>query len=207
MDDHRGHRAKRSHAKLATVSFFSPVVAVAWASTQLFGPGRWKRKLIALSVSGNCLFVVVLIVGYYETVNPDQRGGALVAPDCVERSQGPLMFCEAPSQSELIRIVPNAIYVAFGGLHRARFEFADENFGVLTEVTLCDRYGRPWIDAHLEDGTFIYSRYADDEQVDPDVSLMDRDRDGVPDKMVDWVRGQAFESLEGITWRPLKDEE
>lgn len=208
MDDNSERRPGSIIAKLAAMSFVSPVVAIAWSAVRLLESRRWGRKLIALSVLGNVLFVGVLIIGYYESINPDPNGrietGELVAPECIQRSQGPLLLCVSPPESELTEHVPNAIYVAFEGLHRARFEFTDESMRVLRETTLCDKYGRPWIDANLEDGTVIISRYTDAEQIDPAVSLMDRDGDGVPDRMVDWVRGEGFERVHDIAWRPLE---
>lgn len=210
MNDLSGGRPDRISRKLTVLSFFSPVIAMAFASAKLFRHVGARRGLIALSVFFNVFFVVAMIAGSYDVETGARHlrteTGDLVGPRCEQVPPGPLVFCESPPQDELTRIVPNAIYVAFGGRIRARFEFADESLRALREVTLSDSQGRPWIDANLEDGTLVFSRYSEESQIDPDASLIDRDGDGVPDKMVDWVRGESFERSEDIIWHSLKDE-
>lgn len=206
-----GRDETRGLFRLAVISFVSPVVAIIWAGRKLVrGPG-WGPKLVGLSILGNLLFVLVLIVGYFEASNPEDSGkansGALVAPECIKRSQEPLLFCAPAAESELNTLVPNAIYVAFDGPVRARFEFTDETLSFLEEVTLSDQYGRPWIDANLEDGSLIYSRYGHDDQLDPEVSLRDRDGDGIPDLMIDWKTGTRFRAEQELQWREIVPKE
>lgn len=202
-----GERRAHSLIKLAAITWIHPLFGMCWI---LVRPGRWMQKLVGFSICGNLLFLAVLVLGYYEEKKEKHRGrpegDTLVAPECVERSLGPLHFCEAPSQSELARIVPDAVYVASDGLVRARFEFTDETLTMLKEVTLCDNLGRPWIDANLQDGSFIYSRYKDDVQIDPQFSLMDKNADGIPDMMVNWELQSSFEPDQELTWRPTDRE-
>ena len=211
MEKHGHPDKKRGLFRLAVISFVSPVGAIIWAGRNLVRGPRWGPKLFGLSILGNLLFVLVLIVAYFEASNPEDSGkansGALVAPECIKRSQEPLLFCAPAAESELNTLVPNAIYVAFDGLVRARFEFTDETLSFLEEVTLSDQYGRPWIDANLEDGSFIYSRYGHDDQLDPEVSLRDRDGDGIPDLMIDWKTGTRFRPEQDMHWREIVPKE
>ncbi len=71
------------------------------------------------------------------------------------------------------------------------------------EVTMTDKYGRPWIDATLDNGRLIYSRYTDEQEADPEVSLMDLDADGIPDVMVNWALEVKFEREGELTWRRI----
>ncbi len=209
MSDAPGGRRPPSLTRLTAITWIHPLFGVYWGVFRiLVRPGRWVQKLMAFSICGNLLFVAVLVLGYYEE-KTQERGShpddsLLVAAECVERPPGPLHFCQALRGSELGRIVPDAVYVASHGLVRARFEFTDEGLTALREVTLCDNLGRPWIDANLQDGSFIYTRYTDDVQTDPQVSLMDKDGDGIPDMLVEWELQLSFEPDQELTWRPVR---
>lgn len=160
---------------------------------------RWKSTLIALSVCGNILSLFVVVLASY-SVTRDQ---AKLTPGFILHSPGPLMFCRVPADSELERILPNSIYVSFGGLIRARFEFGDNELTVLTSTSVMDQSGRPWIEADIKDGNFIYNQFQDDEQVDPVFSLRDRNGDGIPDIKVDWNLGQSYEAEGAFAWRRI----
>ena len=208
-ESRREQRRGRRIARWAAMAWLVPVFAVCWAGIKvLTTPGRWKEKILAVSICGNVLFVVALIMGFYfeeEDQRVDGEGvEIIVAPDLVRRPQAPLYFCEARSDSELAEIIPNATYVASEGMIRARFEFVDEEMDTLREVTLFDRYGRPWIDASLEDGKVVYSRYLDGACADPPVSLLDEDADGVPDKMIDWQSHLSFQAAQELEWVPIE---
>lgn len=165
----------------------------------LFGTGRRVSMVLACSICGNLLFLFLLILGYYSEVADHTE---LVAPDCGRCDGGVLCFCAALSGSELARMTPNTIYVASDGVHRARFEFLSGNTDVLKEIGIMDNLGRPWINVSLEDGTLIYNRYADDAETDPVISLIDKDRDGIPDAMIDWELETRFDPRQELTWRP-----
>lgn len=166
----------------------------------IFGPGRWLHKLFACSIFGNLLFIFLLILVYNITLLESK---ALVAPDCVRSDGSPLLLCKAPIESELVRISPNTIYVAFDGVHRAVFEFASEDMDALKEITITDNHGRPWISASLEDGRMIYNQYLDNEKTDPEMSLIDKDGDGFPDSMVNWEQGVRYEPDRSLTWHRI----
>lgn len=202
---------RRPWLAIAALLWVWPPLGVFWGVLAVFfGPGKWKYRLFAVSVAGNVLFVFVLTLGYLAT-EADSHGilspteTELVAPECVECTQDALRFCQAPRDSELARIVPHAVYVAFDGRMTARFEFVDERLDRLREVTISDEHGRPWIDAELATGRVIYSRYGEPHAQDPTESLIDEDGDGVPDAKVDWVLGQKFEH-DGLNWRPVPRE-
>ncbi len=201
-------------AKLVGLAFFSPLIASCYGVGKVvLGQQGAKRRLFVLSVSANLLFglflLLVFIVGYtdeHEGEGEQLKGevaGRLVAAHCSQRPQGPLVFCEAVSGSELARLAPNTIYVASEGLIRARFEFDSQDLEALTEVSISDRHGRLWIDVDLVDGTMIYSRYTDDLRIEPNMGMMDRDGDGIPDTMMNWDTETRFEPVREFVWRPV----
>lgn len=171
----------------------------------MFLPGRWLHKALACSVCGNLLFLFVLALGYYldneGELDKVAKDAELVAPDCIRRSERMLYFCEAPPDSELARLAPNVIYVASDGVHRARFEFVSGDMRHLKEIGVMDSHGRPWVNASLEDGSLIYNRYLDDIESNPEFSLIDKDRDGIPDRKVKWNPPESFEPQQRLTWR------
>jgi len=160
-----------------------------------------------LSVLGNILFVLVLILGYLESNKPTagEFGEDVIplTPDLVQRAQGPLYFGEAAAHSELAEMLPNAIYVVSDRTVRARFEFVDQKMSEVSELTVFDKYGRPWINADLDEGKMIYSRYTGEYQSDVPVSLLDDDGDGIPDVMVDWNSKTSFVPLQEFSWTPM----
>jgi hypothetical protein len=211
-ESRKEQRRGRRIARWAAVAWLVPFFAVCWAAIRVLGtPGRWKEKTLAVSISGNVLFVVALIMGYYIEEGDQRVDGegveVIVVPHLVRCPQGPLYFCGARSDSELAEVFPNTTYVASEGMVRARFEFLDERMERLTEVTLFDRYGRPWIEASLEDGTVIYSRYPTAQSVEPEVSLRDESADGIPDKMINWRLQRSFERAHETEWRALGPDE
>ena len=206
-EDELGHRKHRSLIPLILVSWFSPLIAIEWGFLRLMRFAGWKRALIILSAFGNLLFASVLVIGYLESANPcnpiECNVGEPVASDCIQRCRGPLRFCEHPPESDLSSALPNSIYVASTGTIRARFQFADEELISITDVMLCDGFGRPWIEVNIEDGSMIYSRYADDVAADPTVSLRDKDGDGIPDIMINWELTTSFERDQNLSWRRI----
>lgn len=195
--------------RLVALAWLSPALAVVWGALRaLRQPGRRKDKVLALSVFGNLLFVIVLLLGYLASRYDDQvhrpeGGGAqiVVPPDLVHRARGPLEFCEAHPGSERAVRYPNAIYAASLGLIRARFEFADEQMGVLREVTIADKLGRPWIDASLDDGKVIWHRYAGEHDLESEISLMDENGDGIPDVMINWKTRETYRPEHEVPWQ------
>ncbi len=208
MDKSPGQRTRRNLITLVAVSFVSPLVAMVWGFLKGFGPGRWGPKLIALSIFGNVLFVLVLILGYYVSEasppSPEEEAG-LLGPDFVPCLDAPLHFVKATPESAMGSVSPHCIYVSFHGIVRARFEFADGAMDTLKEVQLTDKYGRPWINARLGDGKLHYTRYYDEKgTADGDVTLIDEDGDGIPDVMIDWQQEARFEREQDLTWRLVK---
>ncbi len=207
MTNDSWQRKLRGILGLTLVSWLAPIFVMFWAPFRLVAVARVQgrvRTILAFSLAGNFLFVLVLVLGYYESTRPEPggatRAGELVAPECIECPGDPFRFCQAPPGSELARIIPNAIYVASADVHRVRFEFSDTQLGSLVEVTLSDAVGRPWIDANLEDGTVIYSRYSSQDQLEPEVSLLDEDGDGIPDVMMDWALQQRYQREGELLW-------
>lgn len=186
---------------LSVVAWIRALFGACW--TMVFGPGRWAHKALACSICGNLLFVSLVTLGYYLDVAEHTE---LVAPDCARRAEGVLYFCEAPFESELARIAPNTIYVVSDGVHRAGFEFVSEDMGVLKGIAVMDTQGRPWISASLKEGSLIYNRYPDNVKTHSEVSLIDKDRDGVPDLMVNWELEVSFEPEQNLTWRRIDRE-
>lgn len=201
MSDRLTSRKAIGLVKLAVVTWIHPLFGACWAV--IFGPGRWLHKVLACSVCGNLLFLFVLILAYYLDITEHAE---LVAPDCARRAESVLYFCEAPFESELARIAPNTIYVVSDGVHRARFEFVSEDMSVLKEIAIMDDHGRPWISASLEKGSLIYNRYPDNVKTDSEVSLIDKDGDGIPDLMVNWELEASFEPEQNLTWRRIDRE-
>ncbi len=191
---------------LIVTAWVSPFLAICWGGIRLlFSRGSWFHKLFALSFLGNVFSGAVFAIGYYE-YSKDPGGeltseGTLIAPECVYSQEGPVQVCVAPVDSQLADLFPNTVYVAFDGIFRGRFEFVDDNMQRLREVTICDSRGRPWIDAELDTGTMIYTRYltaTDDGAV---VTLVDEDADGIPDVKMDWDHEMRFERDGDLTWR------
>lgn len=166
----------------------------------------WRVFAFGVSVLGNILFGFALIVWYYNS--PEEGGvavtGRLIAANCVARAQEPLHFCEPQASSELGRVFPNNVFVASDGLMRAQFAFTDERLSVLESVTVSDQHGRPWATLYLEDGTFIYNRYAGLSDPNPFEGLKDRDGDGIPDVLIKWEAKESFERVAPIEWRRLE---
>lgn len=195
--------------RLVALAWLSPVLAVVWGALRaLRQPGRRKDKVFALSVFGNLLFVIVLLLGYLASRYDDQvqhtegdDAQIVVSPDLVRRARGPLELCEALPGSERAVTYPNAIYTASLGLIRARFEFADEQMAVLREVTIADKLGRPWIDASLDDGKVIWHRYAYEHDLESEISLMDENGDGVPDVMINWKTRETYKPEHEVSWQ------
>lgn len=206
MNRNPGERTGRNLGAPVALILGFPVVSVGWGILKvLFGPGRWRPKLIALSIFGNMLFVFVVILGYYvsEAYPPSpEEEAALVGPDFVPCVNAPLDFVEARRESELARALPNVIYAAFDGNIRATFEFVDGTMKTLKEVGLSDKYGRPWMTVNLDNEKLVYTRYRDEEgAVAGDVTLVDEDGDGIPDVMVNWDSQTRFKREEELKWR------
>lgn len=195
MSDNKLDNGIKNSTVSLIVRLFRSACAVIWTARGK----RWKSTLIALSVCGNLLSLFVVLLATYSM----KREQAKLAPGFVLHSSGPLRFCRAPTDSELARILPNTIYVSSGGVIRARFEFGDSELTVLTTTTVMDEYGRPWIDASVNDGTFMYNQFVDDEQEDPVFSLRDRNGNGIPDIKVNWNLGQSFEAEGDLAWRRI----
>jgi len=191
---------------MAVASFVSPLLVCAWAGVSyLARPGGWKQKVLPISIFGNLVFFAVLILGYFASKSPSVSPleDIIVSEGLTRRPPGPLFFCEAPPGSELRRISPNVIYVAFDGLVRTGFEFADADMIALEEVSIFDAQGRPWIAARLKDGRTIFNRYARSSDTDPVSTLIDRDGDAVPEEMVNWAHQLSFEQAREFEWRRM----
>ena len=195
--------------RVAILAWLSPVTALGWGAVRAIRqPGRIKEKVLVFSLCGNVLFGLVLLLGYLEsrydeTVGPSNPGNAriVVPPSLVHRPQGPLEFCEATPQSVAADLLPNTIYAASSEVVRASFEFEDDQLEVLREITICDEFGRPWIDANLVDGKVIWHRYAGERELESDISLRDEDGDGVPDVMINWTTRQTYRPARETEWR------
>lgn len=196
---------------LIGTAWVSPFLVICWGGIRLlFSRGSWFHKLFALSLLGNVFSAVVFAIGYYE-YSKDPGGelpseGMLIAPECVYHQEGPVQVCVAPADSQLADLFPNTVYVAFDGISRGRFEFVDDNMQRLREVTICDSRGRPWIDAELDTGTMIYTRYLTPTDDAALVTFVDEDADGIPDIKMDWVREIRFERDGELTWRRIDKE-
>lgn len=185
-----------------------PTVAIVWASIRVvLGPGRWRVKLGALSVMLNLLFLFVVVLGYYvseASPSTPEDEVALLGAEFAACRDAPLHFVIATPQTELAAAVEHSIYVAFDGIIRARFQFEGGSMDKLTEVHISDKHGRPWIRAPLEVGKLSYTRYRDEKSgIGSDVTLLDEDRDGIPDAMIDWQIPARFERNE-IKWHRVK---
>ncbi len=165
------------------------------------------RILLAFSICANVVLGLLLIFLGYQEGTPEQLDPAeecaRLGPEFRPRGQSALYFCEARPESHLARVVPNAVYLVFDGLSRAKLEFVEENMQTLREITVSDKHGRPWVDVNLEDGSLIYSQYTDESQSEPDVTLSDDDRDGIPDKMISWKLKRSFRRSEDLTWERI----
>ena len=195
--------------RVAVLAWLSPVTALGWGAVRAIRqPGRTIEKVLAFSLCGNVLFGLVLLLGYLESryderTAPAVSGNAriVVPPNLVLRPQGPLEFCEAIPQSVAADHFSNTIYAATSEVVRARFEFEDDQLEVLREITICNEFGRPWIDANLVDGTVNWHRYAGERELEYDISLRDEDGDGVPDVMINWTTRQTFRPTRETEWR------
>lgn len=209
MDRIPSQRVRRNLSAAVALILAFPAVAMGWGILKvLFGPGRWAPRLVALSIFGNVLFVLVVILGYYVSEacppSPEEELG-LLGPDYVQGLDAPLHFVKATPESAMGSVSPHSIYVSFHGIIRARFEFADGAMDTLKEVQLSDKYGRPWINACLGDGKLYYTQYYDEKgTADGDVTLIDEDGDGIPDVMIDWNLMARFEREQELTWRLVK---
>ena len=208
MDRIPGQRRPRNLGAAVALVLAFPAVAMGWGGLKLlFGPGRWRSKLVALSIFGNVLFVFVMVLGYYVSQasprSPEEEV-SLLGAEFIPCVNAPLHFVEAHPQSEMGRALENSVYVSFNGIIRARFEFTDGVMDTLKEVQLSDNYGRPWIRAPLETGKLFYTRYYGEKSTtDGDVTLVDEDGDGIPDVMIDWELPATFER-EDIKWHLVK---
>ncbi|MCP4591168.1 MAG: hypothetical protein GY842_10510 [bacterium] len=207
-DDYR-HRPALDSARLAALMWIAPLPGMCWVGLRvLFCRGRWLHKFLVLSVCGNLVFAMGLFLAFTEEDNPQgfypSQEGTLAGFEFIRCSEGPLWFCRTSEGSELDQALPNTVYVAFAGLIRARFEFVDEKMNALREVTVSDQFGRPWVDVNLTDQNLIYSRYTAEQQTDPEVSLRDKDGDGIPDMMVNWQSQESFERKEELEWHSIK---
>lgn len=210
MDKSSGQRTGPNLGALVALILGFPVVAMGWGFLKvLFARGRWAHKLIALSICGNVLFVVVLILAYFVGSKADrgsaEEEAALLGPDFVPCLDAPLHFVKARPESELGSVSLHHVYLSFRGIIRANFEFVDGEMDTLKKVQVSDKYGRlDWISARLEDGKLYYTRYHGDKGAEGDVTLIDEDGDGIPDVMIDWNLRARFEREQELTWRLVK---
>jgi hypothetical protein len=72
----------------------------------------------------------------------------------------------------------------------------------LIAITVCDRQGRPWITAGLENKVLIYQRYEKDESTEPGVMFADDNGDGVFDRMLDWENHAGYKRVNELEWAP-----
>lgn len=163
-----------------------------------------RHWLLAFSLCVNVLFVILMILAVtIDSPFDDESAGQgriLVRPTIVHRPQGPLYFGQPAANSELAEIDEHVIYVAGEEAIWAKFTFTDESLERLTEITVYNKCGRPWVIFDLEDNTMIYERYTDGCK--PKISLKDEDRDGIPDSMIDWDSKIRYEVDQELTWRP-----
>ncbi len=208
MDRIPGQRRRRNLGAAVALVLAFPAIAMGWGGLKvLFGPGRWRSKLIALSIFGNVLFVFVMVLGYYVSQasprSPEEEV-ALLGTQFIPCVNAPLHFVEAHPQSELRSALEHSVYVSFNGSIRTRFDFTDGVMDTLKEVQLFDKYGRPWISAPLEAGKLSFTRYYDEKSTtDGDVTLVDEDRDGMPDVLIDWEIPARYER-DDIKWHLVK---
>lgn len=187
--------------------FFSPVLAGMWEARRL----RWRQVLVGLSVLLNLVFigamVAVILDEKAEGDTEDKQLGDIVAPDCIECAPGVLQFCSPREASELARVEPNTIYVAMNGRPRARFVFEDDKLRAITEMSAFDEHGRSWLSVSFHPGAIIFDHYPEDWISKPDMSFIDKDADGIPDKKVDWISKKGFERVGDVVWRHIKKED
>lgn len=207
MDERKDAKLRRAQRKIGfawAAFFFSPVLAAMWEARRL----RWRQVLVGLSVLLNIVFVgamVAVVLGEKaEGDTGDQQLGGMVAPDCIECAPGVLKFCRPRETSELARVEPNTIYVAMDGRPRARFVFEDDKLRAITRMSAFDEHGRSWLSVNFLDRSIIFDHYPEDWISKPDMSFLDKDADGIPDKKVDWIRKEGFERVGDIVWRRIK---
>lgn len=169
---------------------------------------KWRRAWVSLSVLLNVFFIsmfaIVALDERTESQSADEEHETLIGPDCVEYEPEFLKFCRPRNGSDLARTEPNTIYVAAGGLPRARFEYEGENLQAISDISAFDEFGRSWVNVNFRAGLISFDHYPNDARSSPDMTFVDRDLDGIPDQKIDWDLKKGFERVGEVGWRVLK---
>lgn len=168
---------------------------------------KWQNAWVSLSVLLNIFFIGVCVIVALdertESQRAEERLWTLIEPDCVEFEPEFLKFCRPRIGSDLARRQPTAIFVAELGVPRVLFEYEDENPQTVTDIVAYDKDGRSWVSVNFQAGLVSFDHYSD-ASCEPDLSFLDRDLDGIPDKKIDWELKKGFERVGEIVWRPIK---
>lgn len=206
MDRHRYSRQTGGQIRLTLAALFSPQLSM-WVGLIRILRGRgWRFALVTLSILGNLLFVIVIVLAYSvgshsEPSDCSDSAHVLFPSDMRCRTPGPLYFAEFSPGIIPDSVLPPAIYVVLDGCILAGFEF-DEDLETVKASQLYDDTCRSRVDLTLATGAFIYTNYG--KGFEAEYSLRDEDGDGVPDRKVDWTTNESFISSNALDWQLVR---
>ena len=123
------------------------------------------------------------------------------------RVGGNMGFVRWSETSEVDEMEPNTLFAVVNGKLVGRFEFGSRSYRTLVSAGISDNAERVWINVNHSDGTYHVNCYPSGDiyvQKDPDVTYVDTDGDGLPDRMIDWVRKTSFDAASPMIWESLK---
>lgn len=206
-EEHRTQRIRRRFALGLGALLYTPLLF--WAAfAPLFRARGWRFTLTAVSVAGNILFLVVVILAYTVSLGPSAKKECpsgpndVLPPGFVCKEQGPLYFAEMSPEELAYSVLPRTIDVFLRGCIVASFEFA-KGVDTLSGAELYDANCRPRVDLDPATGATSYSVY--DGYTDPEYSVRDKDGDGIPDLKIDWTSNTSFRRTEPIEWHAMNE--
>jgi len=159
---------------------------------------RWTPVLIAiLVVTGGTLINVLLWT---------QTGIEGDLTDEFVNVRGNMGFVRWSRDSLMDETDPNSLFVVVNERIVGRFEFETRSYRTLVSAGIRDLAQRAWINADHAEGTYHVNCYPPgdlDPNAEPDLTYLDRDGNGLPDRKVDWGRGASFDAAGPVDWEPL----
>lgn len=202
-----GTSIRNNRLALAALAVLAPPLMVLASLIRVLRR-RWKYTLLGLSIAGNAMFILVLILAYADSDDrscPDVSPigvRALLPEGLVSRDQGPLYLAGLRSSYSSSSLFPaKTIFLTFQGCIVASFEFQD-GLSTLVNAQLYDAACRPRSSLDVHSGATIYSVYGDSK--DPKYSVSDEDADGIPDRKINWKTQESFQRTGAIQWHNVK---
>ncbi|HUW83887.1 MAG TPA: hypothetical protein VMZ31_13950 [Phycisphaerae bacterium] len=207
MNGDRGESGRRTAVGVA-----------AWIVGLVFGRGRWKTALVAISV----LFNVVVVVAVASARAEDARRMDHIwyGPDRTPRMAlklalnlvnfPPLSLLQPEPSVGATQPQPDVVYVASNSDGEILMDFvlAGDGCDEVRRSRIYDQHGRCWVSADPDTGHVTYRQYAAESVGDSArACLTDTDGDGVPDLMVEMATQAKYRRANELIWREVGRQE